>query len=82
MQQVVPVSHGSVGGVLVEVLDETYFDRCWRLMDEDCGLSSGDYIWWQSYNAFSGPDDKPVGRCFPGRCPTISDFQGQEPTHV
>ena len=58
-----------VSGSAVEVLDGTYFDRCWRKLDHPEQVRVGDVLWWQSFGGYLSrrPEftDKKIGRCVP-----------------
>ncbi len=68
--QVIPPELGS-GVQLVEVLDVTSFDRCWRLVDVGVEIMEGDRLRWQGH---LGMLDRPgewacrsIGSCTPGQ---------------
>lgn len=67
-----------IGGIVVQVLDDavevldtTYFDRCWRRVDSSADVRVGDELWWQSFVGYltrdgaAGFRDKNIGECRP-----------------
>ena len=57
---------------LVEVLDESNFDRQWRIVDSSV-VKERDSLWWQSFTGYltrrPGFNDRDIGTCKPSNGP-------------
>lgn len=66
----------SVDASFAEVLDVTYFSRCWRKMERSANICAGDTLWWQGRIGFVSRDaieggrvDMNIGKCDPSARP-------------
>ncbi len=66
-------------GNKVEVLDETYFDRRWRLLANPDEVEVGDKLWWMDHTGYATRDgvfrDKNIGRCTMADEPTKAEME-------